>query len=580
MMDSRPPQNPNDSSAPRIPSLGEAEDDRRRLQAIMDSCTAVIYLKDSQGRYLYINRRYEELFGLSRETILGKTDLDIFPRDFAEAFRANDRIVLEADRAMEWEEKAPHPDGPHIYFSLKFPLKDAQGRLEGLCGISSDITAYRRLEEEHNRFFDLTLDLLCLADERGFFVRLNPAWETTLGWSRADLQSRPFIDFVHPDDREATAQEAARLQDPHYTTTWFENRYRCADGSYKWLLWNAQPHPERGLVYAAARDITARKEAERQAAAHAAELENAYERTRKLAGELERAIASEREAHFRLKRTTSQMIQTEKMATLGQIAAGVAHEINNPLTSVLTNLAVLERDLGGLRKLLERYQTADRLLSPDNPVVFQPIHQMAEELDTSYVLDNLSGVLDRSRDNLQRIRRIVRDLAELDRGSGGAWHSVDLNTGIQAILGLFRMQAERKDVEVRTELAPLPTMQCHPSRLNQVVLNLLTNALEACKPGGKILLRTRADRDRVEIHVEDDGGGITPETLTRIFDPFFTTRELGQGTGLGLSTALAIVQEHGGSIEVDSVPGKGSHFTVLLPLRGREGDEKKAGTER
>src|ERR1700682_3501101 len=133
----------------------EWRDDRDRLQAIMDNCTACIYLKDLEGRYLYINRQFETLFHISRQSILGKTDFEVFPAVHAAAFRANDLKVLEAQKHMEWEEIAPHDDGPHDYVSLKFPMRDAAGAIYGVCGISSDITEFKRIQEERNQFFNV-----------------------------------------------------------------------------------------------------------------------------------------------------------------------------------------------------------------------------------------------------------------------------------------------------------------------------------------------------------------------------------------------------------------------------------------
>ncbi|MFO0964045.1 MAG: PAS domain S-box protein [Gemmataceae bacterium] len=348
-------------------SLAALRAERDNLLAILDAGTACIYLKDPLGRYAFVNRRFEDLFHLTREQVLGKTDFEIFPPEHAAAFRANDLRVMDAGRSLEMEEIAPHDDGPHIYLSLKFPMRDAAGKVSGVCGISTDITRLKNTEEDRNLFFHLTLDLLCTADFEGRFLTLSPSWRRTLGWSEEELTSRPYIDFVHPDDRDATLREAARLQEDDYQTLSFENRYRCADGSYKWLLWTARSAANRKLVYAAARDITPRKVDEQRRAEQAAELE--------------RAAASERAAHDQLKKATSHLVQTEKLVGLGQMVAGIAHEINNPLSYVINNLAVLKRDVTALRDLVTRYQDAERLAANDCPHAFDAVHACAEEID-------------------------------------------------------------------------------------------------------------------------------------------------------------------------------------------------------
>jgi PAS domain S-box-containing protein len=527
-------------------------EDRDRLQAIMDNCTAVIYLKDHDGRYLFINRLFETLFHKRRDDIIGKTDLDIFPRAIAEAFRANDRHVLQTGRHLELEEIAPHDDGPHTYLSLKFPMRDGAGSVYGICGISSDITAFKQIEEERNRFFDLTLDLLCVANFAGYFVRLNASWEPTLGWTRDELMAQPYLDFVHPDDRAATLAEADKIAAGAQVIS-FENRYRCRDGSYRWLQWNAQPLPSQQLIYASARDITQHKEHERQLADNAAELT--------------RAAASERSAHDQLKQAMTQLVQSEKLIALGQVVAGVAHEINNPLSYVTNNLAVLQRDLQGLRDLLARYQDAERLLGPEHAEAFRPARELAEQIDAAYTLANLDGLTTRSRDGLKRIYQIVRDLRDFARGSDKEWHDVDLNAGIDATLNILGIKAANKRVELIKDLQPVPPIRCVPAKIHQVILNLVANAIDACGPGGQVALRTCAAGPNVEIHVIDNGSGIEPAILKKIFDPFFTTKPPGMGTGLGLSISHGIVADHGGRIDVRSSVGCGSHFTVVLPMR-------------
>jgi PAS domain S-box-containing protein len=275
--------------------------------------------------------------------------------------------------------------------------------------------------------------------------------------------------------------------------------------------------------------------------------------------------ASERRAYEELKSAQSRMVQAAKLAGLGEMVAGVAHEINNPLSYVGNNVAVLQRDLAEIRELIALYRELESRLAQVDPQGLAGIREYCERTDMEYTLENLEGLLERTREGLRRIQRIVGDLrifARLDEGEVG---EVDLNAGIESTISIVLGNAKKKHVSVDVDLAPLPLVPCFGAKINQVVMNLISNAIDACDEGGHISIRTRVEDEGVRIEVEDDGCGIPPEVRERIFDPFFTTKPVGVGTGLGLSISYGIVQDHGGTIEVDSPPGSGTKFVVHLP---------------
>jgi signal transduction histidine kinase len=294
---------------------------------------------------------------------------------------------------------------------------------------------------------------------------------------------------------------------------------------------------------------------------------------------LEQAMKSEQAAHEALKRAQSQLVQNEKLASLGQMVAGVAHEINNPLSFVANNVAVLQRDLKAMANLIEMYQRADPDIAERQAELAAEIRDLAERIDLAYTLPNIQDMLNRSREGLRRIQQIVKDLRDFARLDESDLHDVDLNEGIRSTANIIAGLAKKQKVKVELDLGELPTVSCFPAKVNQVVMNLLSNAIQASPENTTVTVRTRRTGDSVTISVEDQGTGIPPHIRDRIFDPFFTTKPPGEGTGLGLSISYGIVQDHGGRIDLASEVGRGTTFTVTLPLVRAKSEARNSKSE-
>jgi len=260
----------------------------------------------------------------------------------------------------------------------------------------------------------------------------------------------------------------------------------------------------------------------------------------------------------------NQVIQAEKLASIGQISAGVAHEINNPVAFVLSNLTSLESYVEQICELLNRYVEGERSLSPLPPALASARALRAAK-DFDFLRGDIVTLLAESRDGLMRVKRIVQDLRDFSRGGADeTWQVVDLHACLDSTLNIVRNEIKYK-ASIARSYGDLPAIACLPSRLNQVFLNLLVNAGHAINAGGTITVSTGVAGEEAWVRIADTGCGIAPEHLNRIFEPFFTTKPVGQGTGLGLSVSYSIVRKHGGRIEVDSVVGEGSVFRIVLP---------------
>ena len=281
---------------------------------------------------------------------------------------------------------------------------------------------------------------------------------------------------------------------------------------------------------------------------------------------LQRANQELRALNENLRSAQDQLLQSERLASIGQLAAGVAHEINNPIGFVFSNFGTLEAYLERLFEMLDAYEEAETALAGSS--IADRLATLRARVELDYLKQDIPMLMSESKEGLSRVRKIVQDLKEFSRvDTNREWVWASLHQGIDSTLNIVANEIKYR-ADVRREYGALPDIECLPSELNQVFLNLLVNAAQAIGPGrGLIVVRSGDAGDEVWVEVEDDGSGIAPEHLPRVFDPFFTTKPVGRGTGLGLSLSYGIVQKHHGRIDVRSEPGRGSCFRVTLPVR-------------
>ncbi|MBI4529691.1 MAG: PAS domain S-box protein [Deltaproteobacteria bacterium] len=476
-----------------------------RLEAIVDTSTNVICLKDTQGRYILVNREYETRFHVSRKQIQGMTDYDLFPGEMADAFRLNDLKVLEAKTPLELEEVVAQDDGIHIYLSNRFALLDSGGIPYAVCGISKDITERKRMEEQEvterkraeswlESLIHTTQDAVISIDRQGRIVLFNPAAERMFGYRSAEVQGRKVNILMlapYASEHDGYISRYERTGEPRAI-----GRIRTVEARRK-----------SGEVFPAELSLTEVASNESEEVRYAAFIRDMSEKTR----------------------LQEQLIENSRLAAIGVTAAKIAHEIGNPLNGMSLTAQCLERQLiRGESGSEEAVQSSLRSL----------------------------------REEIRRLSDLLQDLRSLSRRE--EYHFQP--TTVAGVAGeVFSIEKENytvRGVRVEQEFpGDLPLIRADRNKIKQALWNLSKNAVEAMPQGGTLTIRARRSGTGVVLEIGDTGIGVPPGV--DIFEPFTTTKN--SGSGLGLVVVRQIVAAHGGNLTYTSEPGKGTTFRLTLP---------------
>ncbi len=483
------------------------------------------------------------------------------------------RSAARADHLIEPIEPIELSRGPHADDDFDVLVRALNSMRSSLKRDFDDLKAARTaLAASEERYRSLVESTNVVGwefeTERRAMTFIGPQIVGLLGHPIAIWRAKGFaLETVMPDS--LTVLDAA-LQGPSDRIN-LECCLRTADGRSRWFaaLADRREGPAGSLWQGHLVDIDARKRTEHELDAYRHELElRVAQRTVDLdakVAELEVKREEQRVLIEKLEAARNQAMQAEKLASIGQLAAGVAHEINNPIGFVLSNFKSLERYMTDVFDVIAAYEAAEAMLPPSGPQV-AALRQAKETAELDFVREDIKQLLIESCDGLDRVKRIVQDLKDFSRVGENEWQTVDLVRGLESTLNVVRNEVKYK-AEVVKRYGATPEVECMPSQLNQVFMNLLVNAAHAITDRGTITIGSGTVGDHVWVAVSDTGSGISPDVLGRIFDPFFTTKPVGQGTGLGLSLSYSIVRRHGGRIEVESEVGVGTTFRVWLPIR-------------
>ena len=565
------------------------------LRQIVNGAPVANYVIDSAHRVTHWNSACERLTGCSADEMIGSTE---HWRAFYREQRPTlaDMIVDGLDPlSMELElgdvatrsamvtgayekEKffpaegdiagADGADGRWLHFTVA-PLRNAEGHVVGAIVSLQDVTQRRRTEAELTRRLerlvsDRSAELAAHARQMDAFIDHAPIGVVYTVNDRVQRANRRMAEifgagealagddaagssFHFDEDDAATLKRLAKplfaQMEPMHHEMWMKDR----DGRPLWVQINAFPVEYSDDTTGAWWMLQDRTE------------------VRTAQEELHQRFEELQSTNRKLEQAQNQLLQSDKMASIGQLAAGVAHEINNPVGFVSSNLHTLRQYVDALLKLVDAHATAQA--HPGDPATEATLAQITEDTELDYLKEDLPQLLDESADGLARVKKIVQDLKDFSRVDQADWQEADLVAGLESTLNVVRNEVKYK-AEVQRNLAPVPAVMCLAAQLNQVFMNLIVNASHAIAERGVITLSSGTQGDWVWIQVDDTGCGMSEDVQRRVFEPFYTTKDVGKGTGLGLSLSFSIVQKHGGAIRVRSRIGEGSSFRVWVPIQG------------
>ncbi len=554
----------------RQQAAAQLQEKEQFLRGIYDGVTQPIFVIDivdnKELRYAGWNSATEKITGINNAEVIGKTIEYVHGNVEGQEVRQRFQICIETGISIKYEECLTFQGQETWWLTTINPLKNSQGKVYRLVGTALNITERKLTEEalqasQHfiQRITDSSPNILYIFDlEQQRNIYANQEIGKLLGYSNQQIQQmgiQILPTITHPDDWKKIVTHLENFSNAKDGEIYeFEFRVKQANGEWRWLytretVFNRSADGKINQILGVSTDITERKQAEMQLQLQAQNLENTLRE---------------------LQRTQSQLIQSEKMSSLGNMVAGVAHEINNPVNFIHANLIPASEYTQDLLHLLELYQQ-------HFPYPPEEIQAEIIAIDLDFLKQDLTKLFQSMTIGTQRIREIVLSLRNFSRLDEAEFKDVDIHQGIDSTLMILHNRLKAKpnhpEIAVIKEYGKLPLIECYPGQLNQVFMNLITNAIDSLEQSfigeqGQIRISTGVcDSKWAIIKIADNGLGIAQEILPKLFDPFFTTKDVGKGTGLGLFISYQIVvNKHAGYLSCNSIPRQGAEFIIQIPI--------------
>jgi PAS domain S-box-containing protein len=534
-----------------------------------------IWEADQDGRFTYSGPVVEEILGYKPGEIIGKY--------YYEFVVAEEKQEILPKLKADFDQHNPifrlinrnkHKNGSVVVLETTcVPIIDHDGNLQSYRGVNRNLTDRIRAEEEASDLayrlrtvIDAVNEGITFSDTEGRFFVYNARMQTITGYTMTEANSCPdFTLLLYPDPQEhkKALERISQFSDDQQVNE-FQTVIRSKDGTVKTLVASTvkMRYKDRFMFLSVYRDITKRQETEMA-------LHNATDELRFSEKALKNMLYDLQKTHDELKNTQSHLLQNEKLAAIGHLAAGIAHEINNPVGFINSNLETMGKYVNSFLQLWKAVEKLKEACSngkaEDAYRIASELSALEEGLQFNYIISDINSLVKESKSGIDRIKKIVFDLRTFARSDQDGVDFASVDEIMESVISIVWNELKYK-AELKKEYGKLPLLKCNAQRLGQVFINILVNAAQAIKDKGVICVKTYTKNADAYIEISDSGMGIPPENLTRIFDPFFTTKEAGKGTGLGLSISFDIVKKHNGDLTVESEVGKGTKFIIRLPV--------------